>query len=194
MFGKQSNANIDVPAETGSEDNVPNPTAYYTNGIHSADGNPVATVMDTPYWPNVVEFPGTQAGWWVGMSVESFNGVYNVGQGNPVTFFAANAFGGTNYSNTPIAWIGDTTEPGVSGVGVAGIYFSAWAQGLTSLEATYAGMSPPPYVDRSPHFTAVTDIGSKTICTVYASRADAASADGHFVQPDQFELDSGQSA
>ena len=63
-----------------------------------------------------VTFTG-KARWWVGFSVESYGGVYPQSNyaymGNPATVFSANAFGGTNYSNTPVCWVGGDHETAV---------------------------------------------------------------------------------
>ena len=125
-------------------------TAYSSQGIHTPTPPFIAA---GPSWPiNAVAFPGTtNNGWWVGTSIESFDGDYNdQSQGNPVTVFAPTAFGGANYSNTPVAWAGTSQEPGGGGVEGAG-YMGAWAHGLSSLEAAWAGHA-------NPSFIAVTDI------------------------------------
>jgi autotransporter-associated beta strand protein len=148
---------------------ITDPTAYGSWGTHTAEGNP-----HWDNWPLNGEVTivlnktcqiGTEsyhAGWWISMSVESYNGMYGYYMGDPVDFFAANAFGGTAvtatingvdypyYTNTPICLVGSTTEPGLPGnEGVA--YFDQWARGFSTLEAAWAGRA-------TPYFVAVTDI------------------------------------
>jgi hypothetical protein len=45
---------------------------------------------------------------------------------NFVLWYSANAFGGTNYSNTPIGAVSHTDEPNASNVNDPGIYFGFW--------------------------------------------------------------------
>jgi len=89
------------------------------------------------------------------MSVESFNGMYGETMGDPTEVFASNAFGGTNYSNTPICFVGSTAEPGLGGCEGAA-YFDRWARGWSTLESAWAGRN-----DTAPgicRFMVVTDI------------------------------------
>ncbi|MGA7698193.1 MAG: hypothetical protein WCB27_01180, partial [Thermoguttaceae bacterium] len=125
-----------------------NPTAYGSWGVHSGElhgGSPLN-------WSNngQVTFTGN-AGWWVGMSVESYNGIYSSGMANPTSVFSANAFGSdNNYANTPICWVGSTHEPWLANnEDVA--YFDRWARGWSTLESAWAGR-------QTPYFVAVTDI------------------------------------
>jgi hypothetical protein len=141
------------------------PTAYGSWGYHTAN------TSDWYNWPTVpkvtIELNNTcqigtasyHAGWWIGMSVESFNGVYGkYDQGDPVDFFAASAFAsgstatmatinGTDYSyyaNTPICWVGSTNEPAVEGCEAAP-YFERWSQGWSTIEAAWAGLRKSQY-------------------------------------------------
>jgi hypothetical protein len=72
--------------------------------------------------------------WYIIKTYESFNGIQqdadqNPDQGNYPHWFAANAFGGSNYSNTAVGTMCNTAEPGIySFTGVAE-YFSLWASG-----------------------------------------------------------------
>jgi hypothetical protein len=110
---------------------VSNPTAYASWGVHSG-------LLSTT-WPynGQVTFTGN-AGWWIGTSCESFNGIYGDDMGDPTKVFAATAFGGTNYGNTPICFVGSTEEPGEGGC-VGAAYFDRWAKGWSTLEAAWAG-------------------------------------------------------
>ncbi len=114
---------------------VSDPAAYGSWGSHTSQS-------DTSWynWPVsghvTVEINTTcqvgeasyAAGWWIGMSVESYNGVYNHWrQGDPADFFSQRAFGGTTgdrivtatvggidytyYVKTPVCFVGSTDEP-----------------------------------------------------------------------------------
>ncbi len=134
---------------------VNNITAYCSWGVHSGqldwNTNGLANA-----WPvnGQVKFTGN-SGWWIGMSVESFNGMYGSSMGNPEEFFAANAFGsdiGTvpAYANTPLCFVGSTYEPEITGIEGAA-YFDRWAKGWSTLESAWAGR-------QTPYFLAVTDV------------------------------------
>ena len=58
----------------------------------------------------MVQWSGN-SGWWLVATIESFNGQWTPGQGNFVLWYSPNAFGGTNYSNTPIGAVSHTDEP-----------------------------------------------------------------------------------
>ena len=68
------------------------------------------------------------SGWWIIRTEESFNGQLNGGQGNFLEWFSSNAFGGANYSNTPVGAVSYVEEPGASATDNS-IYFGLWAQG-----------------------------------------------------------------
>ncbi len=70
-----------------------------------------------------------QSGWWIIETVESFNGRLDPGQGNFIEWFENNAFGGTNYSHTPIGAVSHVEEPSLGGVENSSIYFGLWASG-----------------------------------------------------------------
>ena len=62
--------------------------------------------------------------------MESFNGQrYRIDQGNFVQWFSETAFGGTNYSNTPVGAISYVNEPGSTAFSDGPIYFGLWASG-----------------------------------------------------------------
>ena len=46
---------------------------------------------------------------------------------NFVQWFSSNAFGGTNYSNTPIGAVTHVEEPSLGGVENSSTYFGLWA-------------------------------------------------------------------
>ena len=111
--------------------------------------------------------PGHSAGWWIGTSVESFNGIYgNYEQANISEYFAQEAFGGTTttttiqgtaytyYTNTPICWVGATAEPDLPG-NEGAAYVQRWAQGLSTVECAWAGCNASAQL---PYFLVVTDV------------------------------------
>ena len=63
-----------------------------------------------------IRFDGT-SGWYLAETAESFNGLWltNGEQGSFITWFSKNAYGGTNYKNTPIAAVSHVIEPGARG-------------------------------------------------------------------------------
>jgi hypothetical protein len=61
--------------------------------------------------------------------------------------------GGTNYSNTPVCWTGNTSEPGSPEFDAD--YVNRWARGWSSLEAAWAGC---PVSCNADHFLVVTDV------------------------------------
>lgn len=115
-------------------------TTNYSDGNYSLDGN--------------VKWSGN-SGWWVIRTVESFNGQRSFGgQGQFLQWFSSNAFGGTNYSNTPVGGPSYTDEPGAKGTDNA-IYFGSWAAGKNlaicawiSCGAQYYQVVGDPFVTR----------------------------------------------
>ena len=136
------------PAITSATD----PTAYGSWGVHSGVLRLATTYGDPDAWPCSDSSENLQAqvvftfsnayhiGWWIGMSVESFNGIYGRLQGNPIEFFCSTGFGSTTetvwidgkrfdyYSSTPICFVGSTSEPYEYGCEGAA-YFDRWAKG-----------------------------------------------------------------
>ena len=94
---------------------------YLSWGQHSSLG---------PYYPTngYVKWTGN-GGWWIIETVESNNGHRISDQGNYIEWLSANAFGGTNYSNTPVGAVCHTGEPYLSGVNDSASYFGLWASG-----------------------------------------------------------------
>jgi hypothetical protein len=112
-----NNVSAAPPHATG----VTNVAGYISWGVHGGLGG------NYPLDGSVV-WKGNSS-WWLIETIESFNGIRNSGQGNFVEWFASNAFGGTNYSNTPIGAVSHVEEPFLSGVENAPIYFGLWASG-----------------------------------------------------------------
>ncbi len=94
---------------------------------------------------------GENADWWLMMSVESYNGqseparrqgaeehvFYSpMNQGNFVDWFSPGAFGGTDYSRTPVGAVSHVEEPRLAGVNNWG-YLAMWHDGFTFAEAAW---------------------------------------------------------
>jgi hypothetical protein len=63
-------------------------------------------------------------------TIESYNGQrYQPNQGNFVKWYSSNAFGGINYSNTPIGAVSHVDEPYAPYVENPQVYFGLWAAG-----------------------------------------------------------------
>jgi hypothetical protein len=71
-----------------------NVAGYLSWGAHSSLGNDYAI-------NGYVSWSGNSS-WYLMQTIESFNGQRQTGQGNFTEWFSSNAFGGTNYSNTPV--------------------------------------------------------------------------------------------
>ena len=73
----------------------------------------------------------SNSGWWIIKTIESYNGQRNIGSGqsNFEKWFSSNAFGCTNYSNTPVGASSNVEEPQLEGGTTISTYFSLWASG-----------------------------------------------------------------
>lgn len=101
-----------------------NVAGYICWGMHSFLGPDYATTNGTLR----VLWSGNSA-WWIIRTVESFNGMrYQTTFGTILKWFESDAFGGINYSNTPVGAVSYTDEPGAD-VTDASIYFGLWATG-----------------------------------------------------------------
>jgi hypothetical protein len=67
--------------------------------------------------------------WYIMMTGESYNGqrVMYYPQGNFLSWYATKAFGGTNYSNTPVGAVSHVDELQEPGLENSSIYFGLWA-------------------------------------------------------------------
>jgi hypothetical protein len=113
-----------------------NVAGYMSWGAHSSLGADYAT--------NYVQWSGTNSNWYPIDTIESFNGErYRTDQGNFIEWFSSNAFGGTNYSNTPIGGVSSVNEPFNYGSSNTQIYFGLWASGknfgICAWNSWYAG-------------------------------------------------------
>ena len=99
-----------------------NVAGYICWGIHGEMGADYA-IDGTVKWKG-------NSGWWIIRTLESYNGQrIDPGQGTFMKWFAPNAFGGTNYSNTPIGASSNVEEPGLESGDKGSTYFSLWASG-----------------------------------------------------------------
>lgn len=91
-----------------------------------------------------LEFTG-KSNWYVLFTLESWNGIYHYQQpgqqGNFEDWFSPNAFGGTNYSNTPVGTIVHTHEPGAGAITAKFFYF--WESGFNFADAAWAARRSP---------------------------------------------------
>jgi hypothetical protein len=97
-----------------------NVAGYFSWGFNGSMGGSYAT-------NGTLLFYG-ESGWYAIETDESFNGRRFSFQGNLLEWFSPSAFGGTNYSNTPIGAVTQVDEPG-SAVNNPYVYFNLWASG-----------------------------------------------------------------
>jgi len=67
------------------------------------------------------------SGWYLIETIESSNGLQYSDSGNFDYWYADNAFGGTNYSNTPVGVVTHVAEPQLPFVNDSKLYFEYWA-------------------------------------------------------------------
>jgi hypothetical protein len=109
---------------------------YVSWGAHSSLGSAYATNGDIQWTGN--------SGWWLIKTVESYNGLHIYpGMGYFIQWFSGNAFGGTNYSNTPIGAVSSVNEPGTAGNIDPSIYFGLWASGKNFGICTWNSLDGP---------------------------------------------------
>lgn len=116
-----------------------NVTGYASWGIHNGVFGSYYATTGTVH----VVWAGN-SGWWIVATVESFNGrrdsVFGPGgeehQGDVEQWFAPNAWGGTNYSNTPVGAVSHVEEPGSLENGPT--YMSLWEEGFLFSECAWA--------------------------------------------------------
>jgi hypothetical protein len=82
--------------------------------------------------------------WWIIETGNSFNGIRGgLGQDSFTEWFANNAFGGTNYSCTPVGAVGHTEEPGAGNLNITWIYFPLWESGKNFAICAWASRQTP---------------------------------------------------
>ena len=119
--GIETNWSSSLPPHISSATNV---AGYISWGFHSSLGSDYAVTTNQ----NAVRWKGNSA-WWIIETVESNNGKRVSDSGNFLQWFSASAFGGTNYSNTPVGAVSYVDEPNTAGINNPEIYFGLWAAG-----------------------------------------------------------------
>jgi alpha-tubulin suppressor-like RCC1 family protein len=118
--------------------------AYFSWGEHSTLGETYA-IDGSIHWAG-------SNGWWIIETVESFNGerAQWSPMGSFIQWLASNAFGGADYSNTPVGAVTHVEEPGLGGVNDTATYFGLWARGKNFAICAWNSRN-------TPHFQAVGD-------------------------------------
>jgi len=140
-------------------DTVTNSTAY--PGPHIASATNVAayicwgqhSFLGDTYPTNGAVSWSSSGGWWIIETIESWNGLREnsgSGQGFFLQWFSQNAFGGSNYSNTPVGAVSHVYEPGLAYVNDSSTYFGLWASGKSFAISAWNSR-------RTPYFQAVGD-------------------------------------
>ena len=110
----------------GLEDHITNGSnvaGYMCWGEHSSLGADYAINRE-------VQWSGVHNGSYLMDTIESYNGrIFETDYGTFVKWFSSGAFGGTNYSNTPIGGVSSVDEPYNLGSSNTQIYFGLWASG-----------------------------------------------------------------
>ncbi len=95
-----------------------------------------------------VKFSGN-SGWYLINTFESFNGMWTAGavanenfQGNFIKWFSRNAFGGTNYENTPVGAVTTIEEPSAAGKNGPGL-FTCWDSGKPFIYCAWSSIQSP---------------------------------------------------
>jgi hypothetical protein len=129
LYGVESGFNL--PHLT----NAVNVAGYVCWGWHSSLGG--SYPLDKVQWSG-------NSGWWIIRTVESFNGQRG---GQFLMWFSSNAFGGTNYSNTPIGGPTYVNEP-LADATDNRILFNLWASGKNLAICCWVARNPgtPPYL------------------------------------------------
>jgi alpha-tubulin suppressor-like RCC1 family protein len=117
-----------------------NMAGYFCWGVHSDLGASYACNV-----PPICTWSGNSS-WYLISTVESFNGqMYQGVQGNFIEWFSPTAFGGTNYSNTPVGAVTHVDEPGITGIENEQAYFGLWAAGEPFALCAWNAVNTPYY-------------------------------------------------
>ena len=103
--------------------NATNVAGYICWGEHSSLGQTYGS-------DGTVKWSGDSR-WWIIETIESYNGqrVQDSPMGNFIQWLSSSAFGGMNYSNTPVGVVSHVEEPGLAGVQNSALFFGLWAAG-----------------------------------------------------------------
>jgi hypothetical protein len=115
--------------------NGTNLAGYFSWGFHSSLNRWYA-IDGTVKWYG-------HGGWYLIQTIESSNGRQYADSGNFIYWYQSNAFGGTNYSNTPIGAVSNTDEPYLPGNNNPAIYFGLWAGGKNFGVCAWASRNTP---------------------------------------------------
>jgi hypothetical protein len=118
-----------------------NVAGYMSWGGHSSLGAAYATSGE-------LQWTG-HSSWFIMATIESFNGDTNVsgmGMGNFIEWFSPNAFGGTNYLNTPVGAVAHVEEPFTAGIENMQVYYGMWAAGQNFATSAWAARNTPYYM------------------------------------------------
>jgi hypothetical protein len=121
----------------GQITNGANLAGYMSWGCHSLLGPYYAT--------NGVDIWSGNSDWWIIDTIESFNGQQYYGasvQGCLLYWFSTGAFGGTNYSHTPVGAVSHVDEPSASGANSYWGYFGLWQAGRNFAQCAWISMPP----------------------------------------------------
>ena len=128
---------------SGHITNGVNIAGYVSSGSHSS-------LLGTFAIDGAVKWSGNSS-WWLIETVESFNGLrYPSDQSSFLQWFSPNAFGGTDYSNTPIGAVSHVDEPYGSGISDSSMYFGLWESGKNFAICSWVSR-------RTPYFQAIGD-------------------------------------
>ncbi len=113
-----------------------NIAGYMGWGGHSSLGQNYATSGE-------LQWTG-HSSWYLIATLESYNGDINEsGMGNFIEWFSPNAFGGTNYLNTPVGAVTHVEEPTIDGMEIMQYYYGMWAAGQNFATCAWAARNTP---------------------------------------------------
>jgi hypothetical protein len=141
ILGQDPNANVTYSSNAviSAGSNV---NGYAGWGTHNA-------VFVAAYPTNSSVVWSGSSNWWIIETFESYNGQRDAAypyreppQGDVEEWFAGNAWGGTNYTNTPAGAVSHVEEPGLGGVN-GPTYMSLWEAGYLFSECAWASKNTP---------------------------------------------------
>lgn len=113
-----------------------NVCGYVSWGAHSTLGNEYSRPGT-----NHLEVKWTgDSSWWIIQAVESYNGMPYCGHGDYFMWFSSDAFGGTDYSNTPVGAITHPDEP--YWWNRPNKYFQLWEIGSSFVSCAWNSLPP----------------------------------------------------
>ena len=118
-----------------------NVVGYYSKGHDGGLGTNYAGLVNNG--PRVI-FQGNSS-WYLISTIDSMNGRQGLGYGSLFDWYSSIAFGGTNYSNTPIGAVTTVDEPYEPGKNNNFIYFGLWAAGKNFAICAWNSSPPPSY-------------------------------------------------